>query len=109
MTPTEIGEDYDSNIQDKKRQKKIDKDKSIDQGSRVSSLTRSKTVSNAGVLSEKVLRDDAVVHATKKLERKSKRTWVVDGKSGEADRRANVHLIKWMNTGKKRMGTHNKR
>jgi len=31
------------------------------------------------------------------------------GMAGEGDRRQSVRLVKWMNTGKKRMGTHNKR
>jgi nucleolar GTP-binding protein len=109
VTPMEIAQDNNSNIQDKKRQKKINKNKSSDLVSRAHSQSRSRSVSNAKVSSEKVLEEDSISHTTRKLERKAKKTWSVDGKSGESDRRASVHLVKWMNTGKKRMGTHNKR
>ena len=45
--------------------------------------------------------------AAKKLERQGRKGWA--GGAGEGDNRKTVHLVKWMNTGKKRMGTHNKR
>mmetsp|Transcript_7181 Transcript_7181/g.15332 ORF Transcript_7181/g.15332 Transcript_7181/m.15332 type:complete len:702 (+) Transcript_7181:49-2154(+) len=47
--------------------------------------------------------EDAVKEA-KKLERQSRKGWM--GGSGEGDNRKSEHLVKWMNTGKKRMGTH---
>ena len=47
--------------------------------------------------------EDAVKEA-KKLERQSRKGWM--GGSGEGDNRKSEHLIKWMNTGKKRNGTH---
>lgn len=43
----------------------------------------------------------------KKLDRQGRKKWA--GGSGEGDNRKSVHLVKWMNTGKKRLGTHNKR
>lgn len=109
VTPMEFALDNNSNILNTKRQKKMDKEKSLDQVSKVYSQSRFRTVSNVKLSSEKVFQDDSISHTTKKLERKGKKTWAVDGKSGEGDRRATVHLVKWMNTGKKRMGTHNKR
>jgi len=50
------------------------------------------------------LHTDASVKAAKKLERLGRKGWM--GGSGEGDNRKSEHLIKWMNTGKKRMGTH---
>jgi len=39
-----------------------------------------------------------------KLDREGRKAW--KGAAGEGDQRKSAHLIKWMNTGKKRMGTH---
>jgi len=50
------------------------------------------------------LYSEAAVKAAKKLERQGRKGWM--GASGEGDNRKSEHLIKWMNTGKKRMGTH---
>merc|ERR1712176_714250 len=50
------------------------------------------------------LHTDAAVKAAKKMERQGRKAWM--GASGEGDNRKSEHLIKWMNTGKKRMGTH---
>mmetsp|Transcript_8285 Transcript_8285/g.23842 ORF Transcript_8285/g.23842 Transcript_8285/m.23842 type:complete len:711 (-) Transcript_8285:67-2199(-) len=47
--------------------------------------------------------DDAVKMA-KKLDKQGQKGWV--GGAGEGDNRKAVHLVKWMNTGKKRNGTH---
>jgi nucleolar GTP-binding protein len=44
------------------------------------------------------------VKAAKKLIRQGRRGWM--GASGEGDNRKAVHLVQWMNTGKKRNGTH---
>mmetsp|Transcript_54472 Transcript_54472/g.132195 ORF Transcript_54472/g.132195 Transcript_54472/m.132195 type:complete len:724 (-) Transcript_54472:148-2319(-) len=63
--------------------------------------SRPRDPSQSGLYSE-----DAV-NAAKKLERQGRKGW--HGGSGEGDNRKAVHLVKWMNTGKKRMGTHNKR
>lgn len=43
----------------------------------------------------------------KKLERQGRKGWA--GGAGEGDQRKAVHLVKWCNTGKKRMGTHYQR
>ena len=50
------------------------------------------------------LHTEAAVKAAKKLERQGRKGWL--GASGEGDNRKSEHLVKWMNTGKKRMGTH---
>ncbi|KAL3908258.1 MAG: hypothetical protein SGARI_003144 [Bacillariaceae sp.] len=53
------------------------------------------------------LHSESAIKAAKKLVRQGRKGWM--GASGEGDNRKSVHLVKWMNTGKKRMGTHNKR
>ena len=50
------------------------------------------------------LHTDAAIKAAKKLEKQGRRMW--EGGAGEGDNRKSVHLVKWMNTGKKRNGTH---
>lgn len=50
------------------------------------------------------LKDDVAVKVAKKLEKQGRNQW--HGASGEGDKRKAVHLVKWMNTGKKRNGTH---
>lgn len=50
------------------------------------------------------LHSEAAVKAAKKAERIGRKGWM--GASGEGDNRKSVHLVKWCNTGKKRMGTH---
>jgi len=88
---------YDSGrkIQSKKQKKDV----------RESSLARSH--SRPRNLSQVGLRDAFAERIAKKLDKVGKKTW--EGLSGEGDQRKSVHLVKWMNTGKKRMGTHNKR
>jgi nucleolar GTP-binding protein len=50
------------------------------------------------------LHTEEAVTVAKKLERQGRKGWL--GASGEGDNRKAVHLVKWMNTGKKRNGTH---
>jgi nucleolar GTP-binding protein len=50
------------------------------------------------------LKDDAMAKVAKKVEKQGQNRW--HGGSGEGDQRKAVHLVKWMNTGKKRNGTH---
>jgi len=50
------------------------------------------------------LYSEAAVIAAKKLDKLGKKGW--HGASGEGDNTKAVHLVKWMNTGKKRNGTH---
>jgi nucleolar GTP-binding protein len=50
------------------------------------------------------LKDDDAVKVAAKLEREGRMKWL--GGAGEGDNRKAVHLVKWMNTGKKRNGTH---
>jgi len=53
------------------------------------------------------LKDEKEMKLASKEEKLAQKQWM--GMAGEGDRRQSVHLVKWMNTGKKRMGTHNKR
>eukprot|EP00970_Alexandrium_tamarense_P006685 scaffold1163_cov193-Alexandrium_tamarense.AAC.17 len=50
------------------------------------------------------LKDEAMAKVAKKVEGLGQKRW--HGGSGEGDQRKAVHLVKWMNTGKKRNGTH---
>ena len=50
------------------------------------------------------LRDDDMAVVAKKVEAKGQRRWF--GAGGEGDHKQSVHLVKWMNTGKKRNGTN---
>lgn len=50
------------------------------------------------------LHSEDAVKAARKLEKQGRKMW--EGAAGEGDNRKSVHLVKWMNTGKKRMGTH---
>lgn len=50
------------------------------------------------------LHSEEAVKAAMKLERQGRMGWY--GGAGEGDNRKAVHLVKWMNTGKKRNGTH---
>jgi nucleolar GTP-binding protein len=55
--------------------------------------------------SAKGLKDETLEDVATKLERLGRRKgW--EGAAGEGDNRKSVHLVKWCNTGKKRMGTH---
>eukprot|EP00571_Detonula_confervacea_P002392 CAMPEP_0172313024 /NCGR_PEP_ID=MMETSP1058-20130122/19130_1 /TAXON_ID=83371 /ORGANISM="Detonula confervacea, Strain CCMP 353" /LENGTH=732 /DNA_ID=CAMNT_0013026607 /DNA_START=128 /DNA_END=2326 /DNA_ORIENTATION=- len=54
--------------------------------------------------SEMGLKDDEMASVAKKVEKKGQKRWF--GGSGEGDHTKAVHLVKWMNTGKKRNGTH---
>eukprot|EP00536_Pseudo-nitzschia_multiseries_P001742 jgi/Psemu1/181740/e_gw1.22.63.1 len=54
--------------------------------------------------SQSGLYSEDAVKAAKKLERQGRKGWM--GGAGEGDNRKSEHLVKWMNTGKKRMGTH---
>eukprot|EP00978_Attheya_sp_CCMP212_P045205 scaffold337366_cov49-Attheya_sp.AAC.1 len=84
-----------------KRVKKARKD-SI---KRESSLARSH--SRIREPSEMGLKDEAAARIAKKLDKAGRTNW--EGLSGEGDQRKSVHLVKWMNTGKKRNGTHYQR
>lgn len=50
------------------------------------------------------LRDDDMAQIAKKVEKQGQARWF--GGAGEGDHTKAVHLVKWMNTGKKRNGTH---
>jgi len=50
------------------------------------------------------LKDEEAAKFAKKVEKLGQMKWF--GGSGEGDHKQSVHLVKWMNTGKKRNGTH---
>merc|ERR1711915_243992 len=53
------------------------------------------------------LKDSKTMEKVEKLAKKEGQVnWSRSHASGEGDHRKSVHLVKWMNTGKKRMGTH---
>jgi len=83
----------------KQKREKQEKDKRENSVARSHSRTRE--------LSERGLKNEIAERVAKKLDKQSRTNWL--GASGEGDQRKTVHLVKWMNTGKKRMGTHNKR
>jgi nucleolar GTP-binding protein len=72
---------------------------------RESSLVRSH--SRPREPSQMGLRDESAVKKAEQLYRKGTDYW--KGGAGEGDQRKAVHLVKWMNTGKKRNGTHYQR
>ena len=53
------------------------------------------------------MRDEAMESVARKKDITAKSYF--NGTKGEGDHTQTVHLVKWMNTGKKRNGTHNKR
>jgi nucleolar GTP-binding protein len=81
--------------------KKAKKDK-IEERKREASLARSH--SRPREPSQVGFKDEKAASIAKKLDRQGRKEW--KGASGEGDHRNAVHLVKWMNTGKKRMGTH---
>jgi len=84
-----------------KKQKKEKSEKKRREHSLARSHSRPREPSQVG------LKDEAAASIAKKLDKQGRKNW--EGLSGEGDQRKSVHLVKWMNTGKKRMGTHNKR
>jgi nucleolar GTP-binding protein len=52
------------------------------------------------------LKDETAARIAKKLDQRGKKSWASSRQGGEGDQRKSVHLVKWMNTGKKRQGTH---
>mmetsp|Transcript_27750 Transcript_27750/g.50060 ORF Transcript_27750/g.50060 Transcript_27750/m.50060 type:complete len:738 (-) Transcript_27750:93-2306(-) len=54
--------------------------------------------------SEMGVRDESMARIAKEVEKKGQKRWF--GGSGEGDHTKAVHLVKWMNTGKKRNGTN---
>ena len=84
-----------------KRQKKEKQEARKREQSLARSHSRAREPSQVG------LKDEATARIASKLDKQGRKSW--EGLSGEGDQRKSVHLVKWMNTGKKRMGTHNKR
>lgn len=101
---TDMGEGMDVDGLSKGQIKKQKKEKK-DSKKRESSLARSH--SRPREPSQMGLKDNQALDIAKKLDKRGRTNW--EGLSGEGDQRKSVHLVKWMNTGKKRNGTHNKR
>jgi nucleolar GTP-binding protein len=80
----------------KGQQKKVKKEKR--------SLSLARSHSRPREPSAMGLKDDAQVKVAEQLEKQGRKGW--SGAAGEGDHTKSVHLVKWMNTGKKRMGTH---
>ncbi len=100
----EMAEDMDVDGLSKgqiKKQKREQKEAKKREHSLARSHSRPREPSQMG------LKDSAAEDVAKKLDKRGRKSWA--GLSGEGDQRKSVHLVKWMNTGKKRMGTHNKR
>jgi len=93
-------DDRDTSTMSKKELKKIKRDKS-QAGAR--SLSQARSHSKPREPSQMGLKDEASVNVAKKLDREGRKAWM--GGSGEGDHTKAVHLVKWCNTGKKRMGT----
>ena len=72
-------------------------------------LTRQRLQALRGVFGQplpthlKSVLDEATARIAKKLDKAGRNKWF--GGSGEGDHTQSVHLVKWMNTGKKRNGT----
>ena len=67
-------------------------------------LSQARSHSKAREPSQVGLKDGDIANVAAKLDREGRKNWL--GGAGEGDQRKAVHLVKWMNTGKKRNGTH---
>lgn len=83
-----------------KKAKKAKADERKESESRARSHSRPREPSQMG------LKDGEALKLTKQMAREGQEGWSRYHGSGEGDQRKAVHLIKWMNTGKKRNGTH---
>ena len=71
------------------------------------SIVRSRLHSRHQDLSAKGLRDESKVEVAEKKAKKGLKMAVeILGRSGEGDHTQSVYLVRWMNTRKKRNGTH---
>lgn len=94
-------DDVDTSGMSKKELKKRDKSRARAESQEVS---RHRSHSKPRQPADMGLKDEKQADVAQKLERKGRETW--KGGAGEGDHRKSVHLLKWCNTGKKRMGTH---
>ena len=71
------------------------------------SIVRSRLHSRHRDMSAKGLRDESKVEVAEKKAKKGLKMAVeILGRSGEGDHTQSVYLVRWMNTRKKRNGTH---
>ena len=94
----EVDETESASATNPKRAKKEEAEAKRREVSEALSHTKPRDFSKMG------LEDKETIDKVKKLERRGRLAW--SGGAGEGDNRKSVHLVKWMNTGKKRMGTH---
>jgi nucleolar GTP-binding protein len=93
----------DEEMEDSGFSKKVKKVRA-EERKNASSLSRSR--SRPREPSQIGLKDEAALKLTKQMGREGQVNWSRTHASGEGDQRKSAHLIKWMNTGKKRNGTH---
>jgi nucleolar GTP-binding protein len=93
----ESGGDDDVDMEDTSSNTKAKKFKKV---SATAIIGRARSHSRPRTPSEMGLKDESSVKIAKKLEREGRRAWI--GAAGEGDNRKSVHLVKWMNTGKRR-------
>eukprot|EP00568_Trieres_chinensis_P005751 CAMPEP_0183292266 /NCGR_PEP_ID=MMETSP0160_2-20130417/1379_1 /TAXON_ID=2839 ORGANISM="Odontella Sinensis, Strain Grunow 1884" /NCGR_SAMPLE_ID=MMETSP0160_2 /ASSEMBLY_ACC=CAM_ASM_000250 /LENGTH=737 /DNA_ID=CAMNT_0025453191 /DNA_START=387 /DNA_END=2600 /DNA_ORIENTATION=+ len=93
----EMDDDDDAGAVSKTQSKKLKRERSK---SRSAARSRSRTRDPSAV----GLKDEEAERMASKKEKLGKMAH--HGRAGEGDRRQAVHLVKWMNTGKKRNGTH---
>jgi nucleolar GTP-binding protein len=101
MNTTEDEMEVDATDMSNGQLKKIKKERSQ---SRRRDQSQARSHSRPREPSQMGLKDISEVKVAAKLERQGQAAW--GGGAGEGDHRKSVHLVKWMNTGKKRNGTH---
>ncbi|CAB9516527.1 Nucleolar GTP-binding protein 1 [Seminavis robusta] len=97
----EDAEPMDDDGQSKTKRKKARRER--EESRKRDPSVNKRTHNKPQTLEKKGLNEDTKATA-KKMERKGRKGWA--GGAGEGDNRKGVHLVKWMNTGKKRNGTH---
>jgi len=100
MEDDDMDNDSKSKTQRKKARKEREESRKRDPSVNKRTHTKLQTLADQG------LSEDTKKYA-KKMERQGRKVW--QGGAGEGDQRKAVHLVQWMNTGKKRMGTHYQR
>lgn len=100
-------DDQDMDIS-KTQAKKQKKQKIQSKRKEVSKLRSHDELQKEGLTDKQAsLKDETAQRIAKKMDQLGKKSsWAKVRAGGEGDQRQTVHLVKWMNTGKKRNGTH---
>lgn len=100
------GSDDDEEMKDGRAQSKgaIKRQRKEREQSVRSARSQARSHSRPREPSEMGLKDEDAAAVARKVEKQGQNRWF--GGSGEGDHTKAVHLVKWMNTGKKRNGTH---